>query len=71
MEASKVFGCSSKLTMRRYEGCLFVRNKLISLKVREKKAISAPASKKDNIKSISTENISIVVAAGVNAKRYK
>ena len=44
---------------------------LISLKVREKKAISAPASKKDNIKSISTENISIVVAAGVNAKRYK
>jgi hypothetical protein len=37
--------------------------------VREKKAISDPASKKDNMKRIMTKNISIVVAAGVIAKR--
>jgi len=37
----------------------------MSLNVREKKAISAPASKNDKIKSTKTINISTVVAAGV------
>ena len=69
IDASKVFGCSSKLTMRRYAGCFFVRSMFISLNVREKKAISEPASKKDRMKSITTINISTVVAAGVIAKR--
>ena len=46
-----------------------MRNIFMSLKVREKKAISEPASKKDNMKSITTINISTVVAAGVIAKR--
>ena len=72
MDANKVFGCSSKLTIRRYAGCFFVRNMFMSLKVREKKAISAPASKKDKIKRIITINISTVVAAGVIiARRLK
>jgi hypothetical protein len=39
------------------------------LYVREKKAISDPASKKDNMKSIMTRNIRIVVAAGVIARK--
>ena len=69
MDASKIFGCSSKLTMRRYAGCFFVRNIFISLNVREKKAISDPANKKDKIKRITTINISTVVAAGVIVAR--
>ena len=69
IDANKVFGCSSKLTIRRYAGCFFVRNIFMSLNVREKKAISDPANKKDNIKRITTINISTVVAAGVIAKR--
>jgi hypothetical protein len=40
----------------------------MSLNVREKKAISEPASKKDNIKRITTRNMSTVVAAGVIAR---
>ena len=72
MDASKVFGCSSKLTIRRYAGCFFVRSIFMSLNVREKKAISEPASKKDKMKRIITINISTVVAAGVIiARRLK
>jgi hypothetical protein len=41
----------------------------MSLNVREKKAISDPASKKDNIKSSTTKKISTVAAAGVIAKK--
>jgi hypothetical protein len=55
--------------MRRYDGCFFVRSILISLWVREKKAISDPASRKDNIKSRTTRKISTVAAAGVIAKK--
>lgn len=69
IEASNVFGWSSKLTMRRYAGCFLVLSILISLNVREKKAISEPASKKDNIKSSTTKKISTVAAAGVIAKK--
>jgi hypothetical protein len=39
------------------------------LKVREKKAISDPASKKDSIKSSTTKKMSTVAAAGVIAKK--
>ena len=67
--ASKVFGSSNKLTIRRYAGCFFVRSIFISLYVSEKKAISDPASKKDSMKSITTKNISTVVAAGVIARK--
>jgi hypothetical protein len=42
---------------------------LISLKVRENNAISDPASRKDSIKRMIIKNISIVVAAGVIARR--
>ena len=69
IEASNIFGWSSKLTMRRYAGCFFVLSILISLKVREKKAISDPASKKDSIKSSTTKKMSTVAAAGVIAKK--
>jgi len=41
----------------------------ISFWVNEKKAISEPAIKKESMKSITTINISMVVAAGVIAKR--
>jgi hypothetical protein len=42
-----------------------------SFKVSEKKAISEPASKKDNKKRITTKKIRIVVAAVVIARRLK
>lgn len=68
MEANKILGWSNKLTIRLYAGRFFVRSILISLNVREKKAISDPASKKDNMKRMTTKKISMVVAAGVIAK---
>ena len=69
--ASKVFGCSSKLTMRRYEGCCFVLRTLISFKVSEKKATSEPAIRKDKLKSITTRKRSTPVAAGVITRKEK
>lgn len=68
IDASKVLGWSNKLIIRRYAGCFFVLSILISLNVREKKAISDPANRKDKIKSMNTKKISTLAAAGVIAK---
>ena len=67
MLANKVFGCSSKVTMRRKAGCLFDLSILISLKVKEKKATSAPARRNDKEKSIRIRKISAPVVAAVIA----
>lgn len=67
MDASKVFGVSSSVTIRLKEGCCRVLSILISLSVREKKAISEPATKKEIKKSIMMVKRRIVVAAGVIA----
>ena len=68
IDASRIFGCSSRLTMRRKEGCFFVFRTLMSLADSEKKATSLPEIKNDNRKSMITENSSMVVAAGVMAR---
>ena len=53
--------------MRRKAGCLFDLSILMSLKVREKKATSAPARRKDKEKSITIRKISTPVVAAVIA----
>lgn len=68
MEASRVLGASSKVTILLKEGCCLVLSILISLSVSEKKAISEPATKKEIKKRIITVKRSMVVAAGVIAR---
>ena len=69
MAASNVFGCSSKVTMRRSAGCCFVLSTLMSLEVSEKKATSLPATRNEMISRMNMMNMRMVVAAGVIAKR--
>ena len=69
IEASNVFGDSSSVTMRRYDGCFFVLSRLISLYVSEKNATSEPATRKDIRKSVATITIRMMVAVGVMAKK--
>jgi hypothetical protein len=62
IDASNVFGCSSRLTILLKEGCFLVFKILTSLGLREKKATSLPESKKDNKKSTNNVTTKIVVA---------
>ena len=67
--ASNVFGCSSNVTIRLNEGCCLVFKILISFKVSEKNATSLPATRKEMIKRMKMMKTSMVVAAGVIAKK--
>jgi len=69
MEASKILGCSNKLTMRLNEGCFLVLRILRSFEVREKKATSLPAKKKEITSRKKIEKIKIVVAAILITKK--
>lgn len=69
IEASKVFGCSSKLTILLKEGCFLVFKILTSFGLSEKKATSLPESKKDKRKRTKTVTIKIVVAAEETIKK--
>lgn len=69
IDANKVFGCSSRLTILLNEGCFLVFKILTSFGLREKKATSLPESKKDNKKSTKTATIKIVVAAEETIKK--
>lgn len=69
IEASSVLGFSSKVTILLYEGCCLVLSILISFSVSEKKATSDPATKNDIKKRMITVKRSIVVAAGVIARK--
>ena len=69
MAASKVFGCSSKVTIRLKDGCCFVFKTLMSFDVSEKKATSLPATRNEMISSITIIKMSMVVAAGVIANK--
>ena len=69
IEASKIFGCSSRLTIRLKDGCCLVFKTLMSFDVSEKKATSLPARKKDNTNRMMMEKIRIVVAAVVIARK--
>ncbi|HCY90259.1 MAG TPA: hypothetical protein DHV17_08380 [Chitinophagaceae bacterium] len=64
IEASRVRGCSSKLTTLRKEGCFFVFSRFTSLGVKEKKATSLPDTKKDSMSSTKTMITNMVVVAG-------
>ena len=55
-EANNILGCSMRSIILLYAGCCFDFKTLMSLKVKEKKATSEPASTKD--KNNSTTNIS-------------
>lgn len=68
MDASNVLGVSRRFTILLYAGCCLVLSILISLSVREKKATSEPANKKDSRNSTNNVNTKTVVAAGVMAK---
>ena len=69
MAASNVFGCSSNVTMRLKEGCCLVLRTLMSFSVKEKKATSLPATRKEMMNRMKIIKISMVVAAGVIAKK--
>ena len=65
IDASRVLGVSSKVTILLYEGCRFVLRIFISLYVSEKNATSEPATKNEIIKSRKRAKIRIVVAPSV------
>lgn len=67
IDASNVFGVSRSVTIRLKEGCCRVLSILMSLSVREKKATSEPATKKEIKKSTMMVKRRMVVAAGVIA----
>ena len=67
--ASKVLGCSNRLTMRRYEGCFLVFKILMSLLLREKKAISLPAVINDKKSRSNATKIKTVTAAVFKARK--
>ena len=67
-EFVKVLGCSSKVTIRLKDGCCLVFKTLISFKVKEKKATSLPATRKEMIRRMKIEKISMIAAAGVIAR---
>jgi len=64
MEASNVFGCSIKFTIRLKDGCFLVFKTLISFTFMEKKATWLPATRKERIKSRIAKKIKTVSAAG-------
>ncbi len=68
-EASNVLGCSSRSTIRLYPGCCLVLSILISLKLKEKKATSAPDTKKESTRKIISKNTRTVVAWTLIAAR--
>ena len=47
IDANKILGCSNKLTILLKEGCFLVFKILMSFEVKEKKATSLPARKKE------------------------
>ena len=69
MEASKVFGSSSRDTIRFQETSCLVLRILMSLNVREKKATSEPERTNDRISRKSTMIARIVVAWGLITSR--
>lgn len=69
MEASRVFGSSSRDTMRFQETSCLVLRILISLEVKEKKATSEPERAKDRISRKSSTITRIVVAWGLITSR--
>jgi hypothetical protein len=72
MDACKVLGCSSKVTILLKEGCCFVLSALISFTFSEKKATSLPAIRKERMYNITAIKRSNTVAAGVKiVRRFK
>ena len=67
IDASNVFGCSSKSTIRLKAGCCLVLSILMSLYVSEKKATSEPAIKNETVNNKIAKKIRTAVAAGVIA----
>ena len=64
MDACNILGCSSKCTMRRKDGCCLVLSRLRSFDVRENKATSLPAIKKESRNNKNAIMTKITVAVG-------
>ena len=69
MDARKVLGCSKSVTIRLKEGCWRVLKTFISFWLREKKATSLPAIKKESINKIMAVKINTPVTAGIICKK--
>src|SRR5579871_2114120 len=67
-DPNKIFGSSSKFTIRFHDASCFVFKILMSLCVSEKKATSEPATTKDIINKKRIITARIVVACGLIAK---
>ena len=70
MEANKILGCSSRVTILLKEGCFFVLSTWMSLLLSEKNATSLPAIKKESTNNTNSANRSMVVAAELMANNW-